>query len=436
MSPALSRLLSIWLLLLAGTARAVIINSEWNTGSGFWDVADNWAPADVPDNASGRNHHVKIGNRAVASGAVVTFITEDGNFDIVTTMAISNGVEWFSNSWHLEVFGLTTVDGAGSKIRIGPHENHHAEAFRSFDMTVSGGGAFLLNDAAVTVDHTLDIKANSMLAGPGEIVGDDVYFRSASHVMTDGMLHLGVGAIHVEAGAVFSGAGGLHIPVGSNLQLADGADVHLMMENHGTLAIGVGAPANAGGHHYHQDVEGQWNVDIFGVAAEAYDHLDLHQDAALAGTLQLTLGGGYVPVLGDTFNILTTEGSVEGEFAAIAQPAGMPTDLEFDVEYSADMVQLVVINALAGDYNRDGTVDTGDYIVWRKMLDQTVLRFTSADGDGDGTVDEGDYSIWLGNFGMTGDGQGTSVSAPEPAAALPVILTFFGGWRGPRCRRR
>jgi hypothetical protein len=440
MSPATLRLLSVILLLTAvSTARAVIINSEWNTGNGFWNVAANWAPVDVPDNASGRNHHVKIGNRAVANGAVVTFITEDGNFDIVTTMAISNGAEWFSNSWHLEVFGLTTVDGAGSKIRIGPHENHHAEAFRSFDMTVSDGGAFLLNDAAVTIDHTLDITANSTLEGPGEIIGDDVFFRSASIVMTEGMLHLEVGATHVEAGAVFSGEGGLHISAGGNLLLADGTDVHLMMENHGTLVIGAGTPANAGGHHYHQDAEGQWNVDIFGATADEYDHLDLHHDADLAGALQLTLGGGYVPTLGDTYDILTTEGSVAGEFSTMTQPAGLPAGVKFDIEYLADKVQLIVVNSLTGDYNRDGIVDAADFVVWKKMFDQTVPRYTSADGDGDGSVDEDDYAVWLDNFGRTaevGSGGSASASAPEPALPLLVILAVFGGRCGLRLRRR
>ena len=41
-----------------------------------------------------------------------------------------------------------------------------------------------------------------------------------------------------------------------------------------------------------------------------------------------------------------------------------------------------------GDYNRDGTVDAADYVVWRSGLGTT---YTQAD-----------YDVWRANFGQTG----------------------------------
>ena len=41
-------------------------------------------------------------------------------------------------------------------------------------------------------------------------------------------------------------------------------------------------------------------------------------------------------------------------------------------------------NYVDGDFNRDGTVDASDYVLWRKTLGSTVTLFTGADGDGDG----------------------------------------------------
>ncbi|HEY3392053.1 MAG TPA: hypothetical protein VGK58_05060, partial [Lacipirellulaceae bacterium] len=51
------------------------------------------------------------------------------------------------------------------------------------------------------------------------------------------------------------------------------------------------------------------------------------------------------------------------------------------------------------DYNADGRVDTADYVVWRRQLDDVVSPGTGADGDGSGRVDQEDYNIWRSNFG-------------------------------------
>ena len=74
--------------------------------------------------------------------------------------------------------------------------------------------------------------------------------------------------------------------------------------------------------------------------------------------------------------------------------------------------------ALAGDYNRDGTVDAADYTLWRDTLGQSVAIGGGADGDGDGVVDDGDYSVWTSHFGdRLAGGSGESASVPEPNAA-------------------
>lgn len=52
--------------------------------------------------------------------------------------------------------------------------------------------------------------------------------------------------------------------------------------------------------------------------------------------------------------------------------------------------------SLPGDYNLDGTVDAADYISWRDTLGTTNPL---ADADGNGTVDQGDYALWRSNYG-------------------------------------
>jgi hypothetical protein len=81
---------------------------------------------------------------------------------------------------------------------------------------------------------------------------------------------------------------------------------------------------------------------------------------------------------------------------------------------------------LPGDYNRDGVVDSADYIVWRNSMGSTGSL--AADGNGNGTIDLGDYSLWRSRFGMTGPvGQFLPSGAPEQGTfvlVLAAMVTF------------
>ena len=84
--------------------------------------------------------------------------------------------------------------------------------------------------------------------------------------------------------------------------------------------------------------------------------------------------------------------------------------------------------ALLGDYNLDGTVDAGDYVVWRKTLGTGgVPAYSGADGDGDGMIDQDDLAVWKANFGNVSPGSGNGVGTgqvvhptQEPAEEPPA----------------
>jgi hypothetical protein len=120
--------------------------------------------------------------------------------------------------------------------------------------------------------------------------------------------------------------------------------------------------------------------------------------------------------------------------------------------------------ALAGDYNRDGSVDAADYVVWRDTFGQQTPQLAGApvlledppefqvlslgdmraNGAVSGTcnhttsncevIDDADYEVWRANFGRTvsssSSSTGSSVGVPEPASAALGLLCLAILWPG------
>jgi hypothetical protein len=142
--------------------------------------------------------------------------------------------------------------------------------------------------------------------------------------------------------------------------------------------------------------------------------------ASIAGTLEVSLLEGYMPMAGDSFQILTAGGGRTGTFLNEVLPS-LPSGLDWDLAYNPNSIVLSVVSTgLPGDYNGNGVVDAADYVVWRKT-----------DGSQAG------YNEWRTNFGRTaGSGSGgasPSLSAvPEPAGIFLVLGALLSGV----CRRR
>jgi hypothetical protein len=101
----------------------------------------------------------------------------------------------------------------------------------------------------------------------------------------------------------------------------------------------------------------------------------------------------------------------------------------------AILVKLDAVDA-PGDYNRDGVVDTADYVVWRRQLGTSGPQGDGTGWDGahltgrpDGIVDDHDFAFWKANFGAAYDtGAIANVAAPEPSMWFLVfcVATVMG----------
>lgn len=72
-----------------------------------------------------------------------------------------------------------------------------------------------------------------------------------------------------------------------------------------------------------------------------------------------------------------------------------------------------------GDYDGDGKVAGGDFLVWQQQFGSTVAAGTGADGNGDTLVNGADLNTWKGAFG-TATGAGAAV--PEPSSTMMALL--------------
>jgi hypothetical protein len=120
------------------------------------------------------------------------------------------------------------------------------------------------------------------------------------------------------------------------------------------------------------------------------------------------------------------------EYMFTAEPTNLGQPHETD-RASLDVLQPHFAGASPpGDFNRDGAVDTADFVIWRKTLNQNVRIGTGADADHDGIVEPADVALWQQQFGAGGTGGGAASNVPEPASmslGLLGCLAALRAWR-------
>jgi hypothetical protein len=123
-------------------------------------------------------------------------------------------------------------------------------------------------------------------------------------------------------------------------------DGHGLIEGHVLNAagsIGAGEAAGAAGSividgSFTQSGTASMLVEIGGSEqGVTYDLISVLDDAALGGTLDVSLLGGFAPSIGETFDILTAV-TITGEFDNLIFPVF--DDRTFDILYLGDRVRL------------------------------------------------------------------------------------------------
>jgi T5SS/PEP-CTERM-associated repeat protein len=157
-----------------------------------------------------------------------------------------------------------------------------------------------------------------------------------------------------------------------------------------------------------------------------YDQLQSAGAIVLGGTLQISLISGFVPTVGQTFDLFDSA-TMSGTFSSIVLPS-VP-GLSWDTSQLASGM-LSAAPGLSGDFNNNGKVDAADYVVWRKYSGTITALPNDPHG---GTIGTLQFNTWRANFGNTAGSGANSTSGsgvpavPEPgsqALLLAALLTL------------
>lgn len=299
-----------------------------------------------------------IGGSGLVSARVInaTHIDAENNGTlIIQTAANNNDWDGAAGTGSLQALSgnLEIRDSAVFLFTGGVVANAGREVFANgFELEFDPGSSLTLRNATYRSTHATDFGGtmNVVLGGQSTLqVGGTFVFENGSATTLNDNLRLNNPLTVVQVGADFTGSGALINPATRTLRLLDGVasgDFNVLFQNEGILQLGaVGTDAQVQGADFQQAATGTLQVEIGGTGLNTFDRLNLTGAAALSGGLNLSLIGGFVPALGQTFNILTASSGISGTFTAVSQPAGMPAGLVFSVSYSAFIVQLSVVAA-------------------------------------------------------------------------------------------
>lgn len=353
-----------------------------------------------------------------ASGATARYalITNWKTSDLVETVAAPDPpIVHAGTNWQPSRFDQVQVNsGTVAMDAVG----QHADVLK---IAANSGNSATLNVSS----GWLKVENDVIIAAPG---------ATASLNLTGGTL---------RTKTLSKGSGGSFSFTGGKLS-ADTVNFSLV-NNGGTLAPGdsFGAtqtnssPTNIRQTHVVGDLtlaSGTLQIELASLAS--FDTLTVDGTAALGGGLTVSTLGGFTPVSGNSWQIITA-GGIANSFSSVTPG--------YTIQQQGNNLLLYFGNPLlAGDYNGDGLVSGGDYVAWRRAIANTgTLQNETASL---GVVDQADYDAWRANYGANnGAGNGAvaeSGTVPEPATSTLVVL-FAGmilwsrnGLGGPKLRLR
>jgi hypothetical protein len=426
------------LIALVATTRADII-ATWNGTTGNWSEAARWSGGVTPQNSGPDLYDAVIGAGTVTLNQAITInqlAMSGGTLDGAGPLTLLEGIAASGGLIALPATGLiqlgaastSTVSGnvtfsggvirggggasltiqPGASLTVGDGANFFAQisspawtltnlgtltarntsggGFTTLDAALAGTGALRVENTGTA--HTLSLAGGGVLGGSVHLDANTTLELGGSLVIAPGAIFTGTGTV-ASAGIVTLGASvavpALTVPIGE-LRLAAN-----------TLAVTGGALV---------DDDGTLVVELHGTAAHQIGKLSVNAALSAYGTMRVSLGAGFVPAAGDTFDILDF-GSLTGTFASVQLPA-LPVGRFWRTDRLLTEGVLVASQVPATFAEWQAAFGAGGF---------------DADDDDDGVANGVEFALGLNP--TTGSGSNGSVSLPHASLASNRVRLHF-----------
>jgi hypothetical protein len=154
-------------------------------------------------------------------------------------------------------------------------------------------------------------------------------------------------------------------------------------------------------------------IRLGGTAPTQFDSLTVGGDAALAGSLSVSLTGGFTLAPSQSFTIVDVAGSLTGGFNGLAEGGlvGNFGGTNLLITYSGgDGNDVTLLSALPGDFDLDGDVDGSDFLKWQR-------------GESPRPSSAADLADWEANYGFP-PLTAVSTAVPEPASCVLLLAVL------------
>jgi hypothetical protein len=319
------------------------------------------------------------------------------------------------------------VKGSGEIIVSSISGSGRFEAGPGQTLKISGNGSSFSNTGILAADGGELELARNVFNNTGGSVEGEITLRNAT--MRIGSTNFG--GVPLQNSSLLAAIGGTNDFYGG---IANGINGRIAVTNNSTMIFHDDVNADAGtitvfpgsSAVFLEDLTMTGTsvllADLAGTGADTgFGEIEVVGAATLNTSLNVTLADGYTPQNGDSFAILAAS-TIDGSLS-LGEIAELRSGVKWSLAHEENRVLLNVVPGLGGDYNGDGVVDAGDYVLWQKTYGQEGAQL-AADGNSNGKVDDGDLLFWQSRFGNTLVGSGSNAggaATPEPCGAILIL---------------